>query len=345
MWWLWIAGPLSLVVIYLLTGWPDRRRLAEIERWRASMGPKTVVRKEKAGYRSTKEIIDKRPGKGAKRLGTLPGPLKRMVDAAGGGDLIGHYELAPRLAYLSITSANSTSGSDLQTVTAKLEEAGPTFIARPLPIVEGERVPNTGVQFKKDPDFMAYFLVETPGVEMPLPPPPPKAGAPAAEPPEPPIAKKVRAWLSRPIREALLDFPDVWLSVQGSTMALTLYGAVSADKIHALVAAADVIFAEHGADGGPSLLGESLEEEDDLDDAEEDEVAEAAPPKPAPKAKAAQPEAAKPAESKAPVKATSAKAAPAKAAPAKVGPAKGAPAAAASTKDEGPVRGTPNKRI
>lgn len=43
-----------------------------------------------------------------------------------------------------------------------------------------------------------------------------------------PLAKQIRSWLSRPIREALLDFPDVWLSVQGKTMALTLYGAVSA---------------------------------------------------------------------------------------------------------------------
>ncbi len=322
MWWLWIAGPLSLVVIYVLTGWPDKRRLAELERWRRSMGPKTVTRKEKAGYRSGKEIVERREGTGAKRLGALPGPMKRMVDAAGGGDLLGHFELAPRLAYLSVMGATSTNGSDLQTISAKLEEAGPSFTARPLPIVEGERVPNTGIQFKKDPDFMAFFLVEPAIAEAPA---PAKPGAAPKAPSETALSKEIRAWLSRPIREALLDFPDVWLSVQGKTMALTLYGAVDADKLHELVNTADIIFAEHGAEGGPSLLGDALDERDE--DEDEDESAEEPAAKPAP-AKA-QP-AAKPAPAKAP---SAAKPAPAKA------------AAAAKPAPTGAVKGTPNKRI
>lgn len=315
MWWLWIAGPISLVVIYVLTGWPDRRRLAELERWRRSMGPKTVTRKEKAGYRSGKEIVERREGAGAKRLGALPGPMKRMVDAAGGGDLLGHFELSPRLAYLSVTGATSTTGSDLQTVTAKLEENGPTFTVRPLPIVEGERVPNTGLQFKKDPDFMAFFLVESAVPEAPAAP----AKGPAPKVAETPLAKQIRSWLSRPIREALLDFPDVWLSVQGKTMALTLYGAVSADKLQELVNTADVIFAEHGAEGGPSLLGDAFDQADDDDDDEGDDEP-AAEAKPAP---------------------AKAKPAPAKAA-AKPAPTKAQPAATASA---GAVKGTPNKRI
>ncbi|MEO7331496.1 MAG: hypothetical protein ABI193_23170 [Minicystis sp.] len=321
MWWLWIAGPLSLVVIYVLTGWPDKRRLNELERWRRSMGPKTIVRKEKAGYRSGKEIVERREGTGAKRLGALPGPMKRMVDAAGGGDLLGHFELAPRLAYLSVTGATSTSGSDLQSITAKLEDAGPSFTARPLPIVEGERVPNTGIQFKKDPDFMAFFLVEPAVPETTA---PTKQATAAKTPSETALSKEIRAWLSRPIREALLDFPDAWLSVQGKTMALTLYGAVSAEKLDELVNTADIIFAEHGAEGGPSLLGESFDESEGFEEDEEIDEEPAAKPAPAKAAAAARP---------APAKASVA----AKPAPAKASAAKPAPA--------GPVKGTPNKRI
>jgi hypothetical protein len=39
-------------------------------------------------------------------------------------------------------------------------------------------------------------------------------------------------------------------------MALVRYGHIDAARVHALVAGADEIFAEIGADGGPSLLGE-----------------------------------------------------------------------------------------
>ena len=56
---------------------------------------------------------------------------------------------------------------------------------RPLPIVEGERVPNTGLQFKKDPDFMAFFLVESAVPEAPAAP----AKGPAPKVAETPLAK------------------------------------------------------------------------------------------------------------------------------------------------------------
>jgi hypothetical protein len=167
----------------------------------------------------------------------------RMLERTGGGTVVGHYELVPRLAYLSVLTAMSTASSDQQTVVAKLGKAGPSFTVRPLPIVDGKRVENTGVKFKKDPEFMAEFLVE------------------GAEP------KAIGKWLIGPLRDALRELPDAWLFVEGKVMAVTLYGRTEAGRMEALVATADELFAEHGAKGGPSLFGIDEEEE------EEDEAA------------------------------------------------------------------------
>ena len=70
-----------------------------------------------------------------------------MINAAGGGDALGHYGLVPKIAFLSAVSANSMTGSDLQAVTGKLEESAPDFVVRPLRIIEGQRVANTGIEF------------------------------------------------------------------------------------------------------------------------------------------------------------------------------------------------------
>lgn len=265
MWWMWIVGPILVLIIYRLTGARDKRSEAEVERWRRSMGPKSVVRKERAGYRDGKELIEAGPG--ARRVTSLSGPLHRMVQAAGGGDPVARIELVPKLAYLVAMEANAMSGSDHQSVVARLEEPAPSFSLRPLPIVEGNRVANTGIEFKKDPDFMALFLVEADT--------------------DPDQVKKLRGWLARPIRDALCDLPDVWLRVEGKAMAITRYGPADADKLNKLVTVADVIFAEYGAEGGPSLFG-------DIDDDDQEEEAEAAkappsplPPPPAKKGKAA----------------------------------------------------------
>ncbi len=51
-------------------------------------------------------------------------------------------------------------------------------------------------------------------------------------------------------------------------MALTLYGLPDAARIDELLAAANIVFAEYGAGGGPSLLGDDDEEEDAADAAE-----------------------------------------------------------------------------
>ena len=279
MWWMWIVGPVLLALIWLTTGWRDRRRESEIERWRRTMGPNRVVEKESVGYRSGKQIGE--PGHGAKLASALPGPLQRLIDAAGGGDALGHYELVPKLAYLSAMAANAVAGSDLQAVTGKLEDDVPAFIVRPIPMIEGESAPNTGIEFKKDPEFTALFQID-PVVTTNA--PPPRPGSKEAKAQQQPLsdaerAKKIRSWLSRPVRDALRDLPDAWLYVQGRTMALVLYGTADATKLDELVTVADVIFAEYGEDGGPSLFGD----EDDEAEGDDNEVAEAAPPPPPPK--------------------------------------------------------------
>ncbi len=277
MWWMWIVGPALVLVIYVLTSARDKRSEAEVERWRAAFWPRTQRDDEIAsegGYRKA-PALEKAGKAGAKKVASLPGPLHRMVLAAGGGDPVANIELVPKLAYLAARAANATNGSDHQTVVARLDEPAPAFTLRPLPIIEGERVPNTGVAFKKDPDFMALFLVEPFGDKP--------ASSPAASSSDE-VAKKIRGFLSRPIRDALRELPEAWLRVEEKAMALTLYGPADAEKIDQLVTAADVIFAEYGAGGGPSLFGEEDEAE-----------AEAAPPPPKPKKKGS---AEKPAQAK-----------------------------------------------
>jgi hypothetical protein len=248
MWWLWIVGPMAMALLYLATDWRDKRREGEVEQWRLGMGPRPAAKKKKAGYRDGKQTTPAPVG--AKKVTTLPGPLARILLAAGGGERVGYFELVPKLAYLAVMGGDATSGSDHQTVIARLDEQAPTFMVRPLPIIEGQREVNNGVQFKKDPDFMEQFEVARslePGFIV--------AGTEADD-------KAIRKWLSPPLREALMELPDAWLRVEGKTMALTLYGSADADKLGELVTAADIVFAEYGAEGGPSLFGDEEEEEE-----------------------------------------------------------------------------------
>ena len=248
------------------------------------MGPKGAVTSEVASYRSAKQIRSAKQsdddGPGAKVVSALPGPLQRVINAAGAGDALGHYELVPKIAYLSVMAANAMTGSDLQAVSGKLEADAPAFVVRPLQSIEGERAANTGLEFKKDPDFMGLFQVDIDEAQ----PAPAGAKASLAIPTDAERAKKIRSWLSRPVRDALRDVPDAWLYVQGRAMALVLYGSADAAKLDELVTVADVIFAEHGDDGGPSLFG---------DDDDDDEDVEAAPPPPKKSKPAAKPVAAK----------------------------------------------------
>jgi hypothetical protein len=255
--WLWVGGPILILIIYFLTtrSNPDRKkRLREVDVWRAGIVPdefERVDNKAAAPYRpdpAKKPAPKKKKGKKtdvAPRVAVIPGGLRGALLAVGGGSQVAHYELVPELAYLSLMEANATAGSDYQTVTAKLEERGPDIDVRPLPRVDGVAIANTGVQFKKDPEFMSLFLVEGPD------------------------AKAIGQWLSPPLRRALCAVPTAWLRVSGKTMTVSVFGTLEADQIDALVELADTIFAEHGAEGGPSLFPDADER--------------SAPAKPAPK--------------------------------------------------------------
>ncbi|WP_437998662.1 hypothetical protein WMF26_00325 [Sorangium sp. So ce185] len=248
--WLWYVGPLALLVVWYLTGLRGRheaRRDAELVRWRVLMTPKAASRRSGAQRDSRKTVADI---DGPRPVRSMPGSLERMLDDAGGGAVVARYELVPKLAYVAVAGPDAKNGSEYQVVVAKLAKPAPRLTVCPLPIIDGRRAPNTGVQFKKDPDFMEQFLVEGPE------------------------AKSIGRWLSARVRDALRDFPDAWLFVQDRVMAIAVYGPVDAERLQELVVAADAIFAEHGAGGAPSLLFEDSEaddEDEDEDDSEADD--------------------------------------------------------------------------
>jgi hypothetical protein len=230
--WKWLTGPVLLAVLWALTADRGKRREGEVEAWRAARTPKKG------------ESAKGKPG--AKKIAKLPEDMAQLVDDVGGGAPVASFELAPKLAYLTVAQSDALSGSDHATVVAKLEKAL-VFTARPLPVAEGNRGSAVGIEFKKDPEFTEQFLVE--GAD---------SGA-------------VKKWLVAPVRQAMLDLPDVWLTVRGKLMALSIFGPADAERIEALVAVADAMFGEHGAGGAPSLVGEPQDDEDD--DEEEDDDA------------------------------------------------------------------------
>lgn len=219
---MWIVGPIAVGLIYALTTTHDKRRAAEADRFRKEAHLKLV----------------KNP----------PSDLAEVFTEAGGGSPIGLYEVLPKVAYAGVFEADVGAGSDHQTVVMRLEKAAPTFVARPLPVVDGQRAPYTGVPFPKDPELMEHCLVE--GAEE----------------------KGIRNFLKRPLRDALLQHEGLWLRVSGKTMAVTTYANVGVAGLHELLEAADIFFAEHGPEGEPSLLF-------DPEDADEPEAPEVEAPK------------------------------------------------------------------
>ncbi|MEZ4302209.1 MAG: hypothetical protein R3B70_45195 [Polyangiaceae bacterium] len=240
--WLWVGGPLLVALIYFLTRGNSaarKRRLREADIWRRSIAdaiPRAAEdNKEGAPFRpdkSKKKPAQKATEAGPSRVAELPPSLRGALAAATSGEQIAHFELVRDLAYLSIVESNLVEGSDSQVVTARLEERAPQMVVRPLPIVDGVPVANSGVLFKKDPELMKAFLIEGPD------------------------AKAIGKWMSAPIRRALCKVPGAWLRVQGNTMTVSAFGSLEADELDGLVELADEIFAEHGAEGGPSLFGD-----------------------------------------------------------------------------------------
>lgn len=292
---LWFAGPVAVVIIYLLTMSRDKRRADEADAWAVSQR--------------------------VKRVPVVPSAVAGLLDDVGAGTPLRVFEIIPKVAYLGVFEANAVAGSDHQTVFLKLEDAAPIFTIRPLPIVDGNRITNVGVPFAKHAAFAETFLVEGDDVAA------------------------IKRWLTRPLRKALLELPDLWVRVEGKLMTVTLYGTtytprhvdeptgaatspyreagardpvvLDSMRLQGLVTAADALFAEYGAEGAPSLLLDDERDDeapgDDDDDA--DEPAFHPPPKPAatkaaaPKASSkADPEAIpKPAASKSPAAKSAAK--------------------------------------
>jgi hypothetical protein len=227
-WMWWLAGPALALLVFVISA-----RTGESKRLEGSVTRWVARRKRVAPVR---------------KVPSLPRELGALARSVTDGDALAHYELVggteagkAGIAFLSLTGPNALEGSGGAHVVMKLAHAAPTFTVRPLPLEDGERVSNTGIEFRKHPEFMAEFLAE--GQD-------PRA---------------VGKFLSKPLREALLDWPRLWLSVAGKAMTLSVYGPVDEDELDLLVATADVLFAEHGARGGPSLVGEGGGDDDEAD--------------------------------------------------------------------------------
>lgn len=235
MWWLWIVGPVTVGLIFVLTRKVDQRVYREIEAWREQLGARRARSKKKAKAlddTKKKKSKDVRP----KPSGALAREFAPVIEEIGEGKVVGQYELVPKIAYARFVAGDLEGSSDHQSILIRLAEPGPTFTAKPLPLLdENSRVPNTGIEFKKDPEFFSTYLVEADFA----------------------LAKQIGKWLSRDLRALLCEHGDVWLHVQSKAMALSVYGTIDAAKITALVDLAEVFVAEHGADDGPSIFGDS----------------------------------------------------------------------------------------
>lgn len=241
---LWVSGPLAGLLAWAVTSTDDHRLALEMEAWRKASG-KRKARVVFEGYRNPavvrttdrrdlarKELGPEAAGK-AKAVVAPPWELSSMVDLAGGGRQVGVYQLLPKLAYVVAVEADAMASADFVAVVAKLEAKHDDLVVRPRAV---EEKPTSRTVLLKDGRFNERFLVEA------------SASKPAKE------------LLSEGVRETLMELEVGWLFIRGDAMALVRYGHIEASHVHALVDAADAIFAEIGAEGGPSLLGDEEDE-------------------------------------------------------------------------------------
>lgn len=221
--WLWFAGPLTFIFLAVVFGvWPsaeERRLKRELSRWIRAMLGSLPGRDDDAASRLVQR---------------LPTTLSRLVDDAGGGSRIADVVLVPKHAYLAVRAADAHTASNQYTVVCRLARPAPRLLCKPLAIVDGRPVENDGLVFK-DTEFMDHYVVE--GAD----------------------ARAVKKWLRRDVREALMQFPDLWLQTDGKTLALTFHGYADAEMLDELIEVADIIFAERGAGGGAPLFGDADE--------------------------------------------------------------------------------------
>lgn len=235
---LWVAGPLLVLLVWNISRTDDRKLAEAMEAWRKASGKRkarvvaesyrqpAVVRNTDRRDLARKEV---KKGAGDKSVVAPPWELSAMLELAGGGTQAGIYQLLPKLAYVIAVEADGLAGSDFVAVVAKLEAKHVQLLVRPRSA--DDKVTGPAV-ITKDAAFRDGFWIECADV------------------------KAARDLLSEGIRETLRDLKDCWLFVRGDAMAVVRYGYIDAARVHALVAGADEIFAEIGADGGPSLLGE-----------------------------------------------------------------------------------------
>ncbi len=176
----------------------------------------------------------------------LPNVLARPVDGCGGGARLADVVLVPGLAYLAVRGSDAMSSSNHYTVACRLHSKAPRFVCRPLAIVDGRPVENDGIAFE-DADFTDHYVVD--GDDE----------------------RAVKEWLGDDVREALMQFPDLWLRVDGQTMTLSYYGYADAEMLDELIEAADIIFAEYGDGDGDPLFGDGPTKGAEKTRADEDE--------------------------------------------------------------------------
>lgn len=231
-----VSSLLAVGLIYYATGEPDPRQEVEFREFRRFPVRREVIRELTPGYRSVAmrdTVLQVEQQKLLRQVDALPPALARILPRVGEGKIHGFLQLKRDLAYVAFVEADDMNACDYVSVVMALEESQPTFVARPLPVVDGVRVPNTGLRFSDDAGFTSDYLVQPEGNADP---------------------RSVRAFLSPVVRDELRTLPSAWLHVSGKVMALTVYGRFNNDLVDHLVDVADVIFAEYGPDGGPSLL-------------------------------------------------------------------------------------------
>lgn len=232
------TGFSAIALLAYVTSGPNERARKELEAFRTFPARAEVETESKQeAYRAAYIAVEKsKVSKLLRTVTSLPPELANLLPLVGEGRPVVYYQLKKNAAYIAVVEADAYNVSDFCTVLMALEEQAPRFVARPLPIVEGRRIKNTGVKFKDDPEFTEEYLVE----------PSPGAGSPDLD--------RIREFLGEEARDALFDLPRTWLLVERSAMAATVYGAFDADVADRLVELADVLFAEHGAEGGASLF-------------------------------------------------------------------------------------------
>ncbi|HHH31238.1 MAG TPA: RDD family protein [Polyangiaceae bacterium] len=232
--WLWFVGPLVFLFVSLIVGiFPpqEHRHIRRvIERWIEEMlGP-----------------LRTKKGARTRRVKQVPPIFNGLLEQIGGGTRMTDLVLVPKNAYVAARLDDALTASNHVSVLCKLQASkskkggAPSFVCRPLPIVDGRAVDNDGVRFAGDDEFAELYLVE--GEDD----------------------KAIKKWLTPELRDVLMELPDVWLRVDGDVMAFTLYGYRDLETLDELLDVADAFYAEKGATGH-SLFGEedpSLARED-----------------------------------------------------------------------------------